>query len=82
MWLLSVSAMKSLSFLPSISPSQFVTPNINLKKKFIQLTEKVKGKIGAKDEISPIQCRKFFKAKNNQDYSEIIISVADDTWRD
>lgn len=59
----------SLSFLPSISPSQFVTPNINFKKKkkFIQLTEKVEGKTGAKDEISPIQSRKFFKAKNNQD---------------
>lgn len=54
----------SLSFLPSISPSQFVTPNINFKKKkkFIQLTEKVEGKTGAKDES-----RKFFKAKNNQD---------------
>lgn len=33
MWLLSVSAVMSLSFLPSISPSQFVTPNINFKKK-------------------------------------------------
>lgn len=82
MWLLSVSAVMSLSFLPSISPSQFVTPNINFKKKkkFIQLTGKVEGKTGAKDEISPIQSRKFLKAKNNQDYSEFIISVsANDT---
>lgn len=85
MWLLSVSAVMSLSFLPSISLSQFVTPNINFKKKkkFIQLTEKVEGKTGAKDEITPIQSRKFFKAKNNQDYSEIIISVsANDTRLD
>lgn len=55
MWLLSVSAMMSLSFLPSISLSQFVTPNINFRKKkksLCNLGRKLRVKTGAKVEIS------------------------------